>query len=111
MSKFLIDGTNVCGWGKANRSDPLDLLPVLTLASELRRVRGDKFLCLFDASTRYKLMPGQDKCLNELLKFKDYFAEVTGGMRADDFLLHEAEKSGLSVITNDRYRDYQSKYA
>ena len=110
MSKFLIDGTNVCGWGKAGSNDPLNLMPLIRLVRELRHARGDIFLCIFDASTRHKLAQGQDRLLDELLKCKDYFAEVTGGVRADDFLLNEADKSGAVIITNDRYREYQPKY-
>lgn len=38
----------------------------------------------------------------------DHFFIVTGSTRADGVILHEAEEYGLSVISNDLFRDYQA---
>ena len=108
---FLLDGTNVCGWGQQTDANQFSLSPLMTLIVALRTLRGGKVLCIFDANTRFRLREvGQEHLYEELLRIPSTFVEVTGGIRADDFLLQEANQSHCQIISNDRYRDYQSRY-
>lgn len=42
--------------------------------------------------------------------YSPYFAEVTGGIRADEFILLQADKFQAKIISNDRFRNYQRQY-
>jgi hypothetical protein len=104
---FLIDGLNICCWGKKP-----SLAPLLSLAAELKR-KGALFICFFDANTRFILAEhGERETYEKLIEKYDCFGEVPGGTQADDFLLFRAHKTGEAIITNDQYRDakYREKY-
>lgn len=105
---YLIDGTNVCQW-----HEPISLVYLLFLLTELITSQK-KFFCIFDANTRFSLGK-TEKLQREAYEFllkehTDYFDEVTGGIKADDFILHRANKQFLCIISNDRYRDYLDKF-
>jgi hypothetical protein len=104
---YLIDGLNVCNWGKQ-----ISLAPLLTLLVELKR-RQHPFLCIFDANSRFVLEEfGEREHYEHLLSSFDCIGEVPGGTQADDFLLFRAHKTGEAIVTNDQYRDpkYRERY-
>jgi hypothetical protein len=71
-------------------------------------------MVFFDANASHCFTSKGDKALyDELLqKYPDNFVQVPGGVKADDFLLMAANQYNNSiVISNDRYREYQNKYA
>ena len=107
LRAYLIDGLNVCNWGKQ-----IALAPLLTLLVELKR-RHHPFLCIFDANSRFVLEEfGERDFYEHLLNSFDCIGEVPGGTQADDFLLFRAHKTGEAIVTNDQYRDpkYRERY-
>lgn len=103
---FVVDGLNVCLYRRESPSLPL----LLTLLLELTR-RGHSFVCLFDASTRFKLTQDDASAYAQLVKLLPrYCHEITGGIRADDFILLRADRHGSRIITNDRFKDYIHRY-
>lgn len=46
----------------------------------------------------------------ESQRIQDNFSEVPGGTEADAFILETANRTGESIISNDRYRDHTGKY-
>lgn len=103
---YIIDGLNVCRYRRTKPS----LRPLLTLVLELVH-RDSRFICLFDAVTRYRLPESEREQYDILLdRLPDYFVEITGGIEADDFILLQADSTGSDVVSNDRYRKYFSQY-
>lgn len=104
--EYIIDGLNVCMWKKK----AVSLRILLTLSEQLRN-RGENFFCFFDANTRHKLPKNEVSVFDLLLgSFPDNFNEITGGIKADDFILNKANIDGAAVISNDRFRDYFEQY-
>ncbi|MBX3280455.1 MAG: translation initiation factor IF-2 N-terminal domain-containing protein [Acidobacteria bacterium] len=104
---YLVDGLNICNWGKETT-----LAPLVTLLIELKR-RGHPFVCICDANSRFVLEErGERSHYEHLLEKYDCIGEVPGGTQADDFLLFRAHKTGEAIITNDQYRDprYRERY-
>ena len=105
---YFIDGTNLCYW-QDTQSPSLNVL--LELLILLRRDRNHSFYCIFDANTHYKLPPDQRDIYSKLLEYKEHFYQVTGGKKADDFILELANSYEAPVISNDNYNDaHYSKY-
>ena len=108
---YLIDGTNVCHWEKNKDVARLNLKILLNLLIELR-TRKKEFFCFFDASTRHKLKSREETDLY-LKLIGDYtwcFKEVTGKIRADDFILLEADSTNSIIIGNDQFKEYVNDY-
>lgn len=108
---YLIDGTNICHWEKNKGVAPLNLRILLNLLIELRR-RKEEYFCFFDANTRYKFGSEEERDLY-LKLIGDYtwcFKEVTGEIRADDFILLKAHSTNSAIISNDLFKDYVKKY-
>ncbi len=108
----LVDGTNVCFWGR--NGSTASLAPVLALARALDAGGADWQAC-FDASTRHHLAKsgtGDEAAYERLLRSRpERFAEAPGGTCADVFLLQAAAADPRAVIvSNDFYRDHESEY-
>ncbi len=98
---YFIDATNVCYWeDRAHCS----LRPLLQLLITLLK-RRQRFYCIFDANTAYKLDEHEQGYYQELLEHANFFHQVTGGKRADDYLLSLANAENGGVISNDNYRE------
>ena len=111
MSKhFIVDGSNVCYW-----RGRVSIAPLIRLLIEL--IKSDcTFFCVFDARTPYEFKNAKatnDFATYEQLvkQYPNYFAEATGGIQADNFILALADKQEIPVISNDRYRKFQDQYA
>lgn len=109
---ILVDGTNVCFWGR--NGSTASLAPVLALARALDAAGADWQAC-FDASTRHHLAKSGtgDKAEYEALlqSRPDRFVEAPGGTCADEFLLSAAASEHTAVIiSNDFYRDHEADY-
>jgi hypothetical protein len=108
--KFVsVDGPNVM-WVE----DSPRLEWVLTLVAEIAR-SGIDCLVAFDANTRYLLKKAQgslhvDAYLYLLRTYKRFFVEVTGGTRADDLILAEADARSGAVVSNDHFEPYVGQY-
>ncbi len=114
---FIIDATNVCSWHKVNinnQSKNAAYSTSLNVILKLTNVLSDKkktFKCIFDASTPYKLPEEEQEIYRTLLQvFERAFYQVTGGQKADDWVLALGDKFGAKVISTDRFRDFQSRY-
>jgi cold shock CspA family protein len=103
---YFIDGTNLCYWQDTTRPT---LHVLLELLIALKKEKNRSFYCIFDANTQYKLPPEEREVYQHLLEFKDFFYQITGGKRADDFILELANSYDAPVISNDTYSD--PKYA
>ncbi|MGB0387984.1 MAG: NYN domain-containing protein [Ardenticatenaceae bacterium] len=110
---YIIDGSNVFFW-----QNKISITPLLTLLIELRK-RGDSFLCLFDANTPHQInrrlknrrtKENTKYAYQQLLKKEQYFSEVPGGINADEFILAQANHLNCSIVSNDRFRDYEDRY-
>ena len=108
----LVDGTNVCFWGR--NCSTASLAPVLALGRALDAEGADWQAC-FDASTRHHLAKsgtGDENAYEDLLRNRpERFAEAPGGICADAFLLQAAAADPNAVIvSNDFYRDHAQEY-
>jgi len=117
---YVIDATNVCNWHVANKgirtsnknehNSNVSLDTLLKLVNML--IDADRtFQCIFDANTSYNL-PEEEKYIytSLLSEYKDFFYQVTGGIKADSFVLSIAAKYSSRVISNDNFSDYQGMY-
>lgn len=105
---FFIDGTNLCYWQDTAQPSINVLLELLYILKEDKKF---SFYCIFDANTHYKLPLEQREAYQKLLEYKEYFYQVTGGKKADDFILELADSYSAPVISNDNYNDlHYSKY-
>lgn len=108
MTLYVVDGMNVCFYGRSN-GEP-DIKTLLVILIELTKM-GHDFVCIFDASLRGRfkdkkgLLSSYDKLFK---KYSSHFSEVTGGTQADDSILSYAHKMNGIIISNDQYR--QDKY-
>jgi len=99
-TEHFIDGLNVANW---KTTLPNSLAMVLLLACEFHK-RGIPFMVIFDANSRHLF---NDEIYGRLpLEFPEYFSEVPGKSKADDFLLLRAQSTGGNVVSNDQFRDY-----
>lgn len=116
---FIIDGANVCHWGRDAALGKMSLEPLLWICGDLRR-RGARFQVLFDASTAYMFRNfGEEdsaRCYKCLVRdHAAEFREVPAGIAADAFILmladvaEEGEKERV-VISNDCYSEYEKEY-
>ena len=108
----LVDGTNVCFWGRNGTT--ASLAPVLALARALDAEGADWQAC-FDASTRHHLArggTGDEAAYERLLRSRpERFSEAPGGTCADVFLLQAAAADPKTVVvSNDFYRDHVAEY-
>ena len=108
----LVDGTNVCFWGR--NGSFASLTPVLALARVLD-AEGVDWQAYFDASTRHHLAKsgtGDAATYQSLLRSRpERFSEAPGGTCADAFLLQAAAADPKTVIvSNDFYRDHEAQY-
>jgi Zc3h12a-like Ribonuclease NYN domain len=110
--KYVVDGTNIC-WLYSNvEADTISVIPLVTLLAAILE-NGEDFKVVLDASTFHSLRASARSSgavlLEQLCQEEpDRFFIVTGSTRADGVILHEAEEYGLSVISNDLFRDYQA---
>lgn len=108
MALYVVDGMNVCFYGRSN-GEP-DIKTLLVILIELTK-KGHDFMCIFDASLRgrFKDKKGLSSSYDKLFKkYNSHFSEVTGGTQADDSILSYAHKMNGIIISNDQYR--QDKY-
>jgi hypothetical protein len=111
LARFvLIDGLNMI---RLHGGRPR-LANLLTVVLHVARTAPD-FGCVCDANTRYVLQDAQRFLDVEGYKYllhnhRDFFVEVTGGTRADDVILAEADARSATVISNDRFQKYDARY-
>ncbi|HRI26955.1 MAG TPA: leucine-rich repeat domain-containing protein [Chitinophagales bacterium] len=98
---YYIDATNVCYW--RNPESP-SLVVLLKLLVVLKREKKQDFFCIFDANTAHKLPQDEIDIYTYMLN-NGNFHQVSGGKRADDYLLSLADMYDGSVISNDNYSD------
>lgn len=111
MKTYVVDGSNVFFSYSPNNVPSFSIL--LELLIQIKQ-RGDDFFCIFDANIEYKVKqkePESLPVLRHLLKnYPKCFSKVTGGIRADDFILIYADTQMAVVISNDRFLEYVPKY-
>jgi cold shock CspA family protein len=98
---YYIDATNVCYW---RNPDIPSLSVLLKLLLVLKKEKKQAFFCIFDANTAHKLPPDERDIYNFMLN-NGNFHQVSGGKRADDYILSLADMYNGFVISNDNYSD------
>jgi hypothetical protein len=106
----LVDGANLM---RIRGGEPR-LTNLLTVLLEVARKGGD-WGCVFDANTRHILRKAgranDAEAYEYLLRtYGAWCAEVTGGTRADDVILAEADYRSALVVSNDRFEMYSPLY-
>lgn len=104
----VIDGSNVMHW-KDNAPD------IDTLREVLRTLRDQGFTpgVVFDANAGYKLTGGykHNRALGRLLGLpEDRVVVVPKGTPADPRILAAARDMGARVVSNDRFRDWETDF-
>jgi len=119
---YILDATNIINWHTANKAprnraatknEKNDNVSLNTLFKLLNMIsdEGRSFQCIFDANTVYLLPEDEKDLYNELLSsLPEFFYQVTGGIRADSFVLAAANRCDSRVISNDNFSDYQKKF-
>jgi|688.fasta_scaffold276853_2 hypothetical protein len=112
LSRYIIDGSNVCR--SFDRFRPPSLAILLSLLLEIQR-RGGSFICFFDASAPNLFEetggPSLRRAYDDLAKaLPQCFVQVPARTQADDFILSHADKECLPIISNDQFKDYFHKY-
>lgn len=113
-NNYVVDGTNVIR-NFVSTPDSASLAVLLTLLTALK-ARGFEFVCVCDAKTRHDLrdfdsQKEAEKIYTDLISRKgSALAEAPGGQRADDYILEYAQRESCAVLSNDRFRDYASKF-
>ncbi len=105
--QVVVDGSNVMHW-----SGEPSLIVLSRVLSELRR-RGMEPLVYFDANVGYKLFDRHVKAAELARKLDLPPAQVTfapSRTPADQVLLERATADGLRVVTNDRFRDWKTRF-
>jgi len=112
-----IDGSNLIYWSDAQKISPV---PLRELCDRLRKLNVG-FLVHFDANIKFLLKeaghlvdPTMQSTIDLEMMFgldRNEIDVVPGGTQADAFILQRADISKGVVISNDRYRDYQDKFA
>ena len=113
----MIDGSNIYHLGHDHR---LDAQPLGEIA-DLLRSQGYRVVCFFDANIFHTLcehgaFPRDKRHSLELLSSifgleDDEIYVVPSGVQADKYILECLKNMPISfVVTNDKYRDYASKY-
>lgn len=107
-SQVIIDGSNVMHWADGRPS----LEPVLAVVAEVSR-RGMTPGIIFDANVGYKIGDRyqDDRELARKLGLPEaQVLVVPKGTPADEYILQAARDLGATIISNDRYRDWQETY-
>ena len=109
---YLLDGTNILYWDE--KKFGVSLSKVINITNYLKNL-GKEFIVFFDATTPHILNRccPNEKALYEQLRqtYPNNFQQVPAGIRADDFLLIEANQNDQAIIiSNDCYRDYEETY-
>ena len=106
--KYFIDATNVSYWH--DTSNPT-LKYLLKLLNVLVFDKKETFFCIFDANTLHLIPEEEREIYTYLLSYNKHFHQVSGGKRADDYILSMADMYKANVISNDAYNDPKySKY-
>lgn len=104
---ILVDGSNVMHWG----GEPAAFV-VERVVAALAREGWVPYVC-FDANAGYKL-EGRYMKARDMASLIGIPAArilvVDKGMVADEVLLHEAQKRGLKIVSNDRFRDWTGQH-
>ncbi|MGB0839732.1 MAG: hypothetical protein ACPGXL_06305, partial [Chitinophagales bacterium] len=103
---YFIDGTNLCYWVDTEKPTLTALLQLIIVILEEKK---SNFYCIFDANTHYKLPDNEKPIYKKLLGLKENFYQVTGGKRADDYILELAQSYKAPVVSNDNYNDPKYK--
>lgn len=111
---FAIDGTNLLhSWVDQTAGLNANARPLLTLLTNLLKNNYD-FFCVFDANIEILLKKTHPKHAKDIqgliLSSPKKFFIVTGGTQADSVVLATANDRNLKVISNDRYKDYKTRY-
>jgi predicted RNA-binding protein with RPS1 domain len=110
---IIVDGLNVMNYGRVRGARGIDLRTLLTALVAIAQT-GRDFHCIFDAKTHpvlKRFQPSQLPALETLLRaHSHWFSLVTGGGEADYFILSQADAEGCSVLSNDKFADYENKF-
>lgn len=107
---IVVDGSNMIRFNDGNHVGGL-----IAFVREMKKRKATTKVFL-DANIMHVLDDaGETKarqCLEgEIKKSKTVYAIVPAGSRADDFILQHADRTGATIVSNDRYLQYVDRYA
>jgi Zc3h12a-like ribonuclease protein len=101
---ILVDGANVAH--EMHRNDQPHISNLWRVEGALQRL-GYRPLLIIDANLRWKLSREDAQALE---RRRDEIVQAPAGVPADRTLLEYAARKGLSIVTNDRFREYEDDY-
>ena len=104
---ILIDGSNVIHWAHHAGAAKAPSLTPLHQTLALLKAEGYAAGVIFDATAGHILFNRylhHDEFQSLLPEARDVFV-VPKGTKADDYLIDMARSTGMTVVTNDRFRD------
>ena len=102
---ILVDGSNVAHEETTHGGKP----KVSNLVAMRKALKEDGFapIVIVDASLRHRI---DDENQLEAMIDRQEVRQVPAGTDADYFIIELAEELDAQIVTNDLYRDYQSKH-
>jgi hypothetical protein len=109
---FIIDASNVCR-SYFQENNKFSLKIVLSIVCEILK-RSGTFICIFDANINHIIEKYRSDEIGIFQKLKNNwpnkFCTSTGRMQADNLILSIANNNDDLIISNDNYREFESKY-
>lgn len=108
---IIINGSNVLYWLAANNLDgKVNLIPLLIALVAIKR-KGFDFCCYFDAKQIFEIREQQPEQFKELEKLRKRYKAKSFSVvsYADDFIVLDAKKTKRKVLSNDKFRDKESR--
>lgn len=108
---IIVDGSNVLYWMAANNlDDKVNLIPLLIALSAIKR-KGFDFCCYFDAKQIFEIQEQQPEQFKELEKLRKKYKSKSFSVvsYADDFIVLDAKKTKRNVLSNDKFRDKETR--
>ena len=107
---IIVDGSNILYWMAANNlDDKVNLIPLLIALTAIKR-KGFDFCCYFDDKQRFELREQQPEQFKELENFRKRYSKSFSKVGyADDFIVLDAKRTKRKVLSNDKFRDNETR--
>jgi hypothetical protein len=104
--KILVDGSNVAWMSKKDGKPNIDNIEIIKMAL---CDQGYDPIVIVDASLRH-LIPASDRERFEKWIGEERVIQAPAQVRADEALLKFAEERGLTIVSNDTFREYREMH-
>ncbi|MCY3411786.1 MAG: hypothetical protein INQ03_09155 [Candidatus Heimdallarchaeota archaeon] len=104
-NKVVIDGSNVAHHGK-NKTNTKPMINNIRLMIDALHKREIPFVFYVKSNLKYQI---DEKEEFEKLIFEGIITELPAGAEDDEYILKHALTTGSSIISNDKFRNYQKE--